>query len=274
MKSQKGAKCSFYRLDKSNKVRTYLHNRRVKMPWIKKAYNCGNCIIVKKYFASRYGAKREVLNITNKTTPQQQTINDRNAMFKYSILANANFKEGDYFITFTFKNRKLPDTLAECKEIWRKYRRKLRAVYKKKGISCKYIYAFEYDGCRPHFHLLCNNDGVNINEFPKWEYGTPDIRLLDDREYHTIGEYFCKVVYDDEKIKGKIKRKGDLNCSRGNLYYPEPDVEVLKSDNWDETPKADNGYEIDYDSLINGYVEVIESHLQFRYQSYRMIKLC
>ena len=103
-------------------------------------------------------------------------------------------------------------------------------------------------------------------------YKQKHIEILDNREYHTIGEYFCKVVYDDEKINGKIKYKGDLNCSRGNLYMPEPDVTVLKSDNWDETPKADEGYEIDYDSIVNGYVQVIESHLQFRYQSYRMIK--
>lgn len=242
------------------------------MPWIKKEYDCGNCKIVKKYFASRHGAKREVLNITNKTTQLQQSINDRNAMFRYSILANANFKEGDYFITFTFGRGKLPDTIDECKEIWKKYRRKLRTVYKKKGIECKYIYAFEHKECRPHFHILVNNDGMNISDFPKWKYGTPHIEILDNREYHTIGEYFCKVVYDDEKINGKIKYKGDLNCSRGNLYMPEPDVTVLKSDNWDETPKADEGYEIDYDSIVNGYVQVIESHLQFRYQSYRMIK--
>lgn len=242
------------------------------MPWIKKEYDCGNSIIVKKCFASRLGAKRQVLNITNKTTLQQQTVNDRNAMFRYSILANANFKEGDYFITYTFGRGKLPDSIDECKEIWKKYRRKLRRIYKKKGLDCKYIYAFEYKECRPHFHFLVNNDGVNINEFPKWEYGTPHIETLDDREYHTIGEYFCKIAYEDTKLHGKIKFKGDLSCSRGNLYMPEPDIEILKSDNWDEQPQAKEGCEIDYDSLDNGYVEVIESRLRFRYQSYRMIK--
>lgn len=241
------------------------------MAWLMKEYDCGKCKIVKKGFASRYGAKKQILNITNKTTQLQQSINDRNAMFRYSILANANFNEGDYFITFTFKRGKLPESIEECKEIWKKYRRKLRALYKKKGVELKYIYSFEYKECRPHFHILFNNGGVNASEFPKWEYGTPHIEMLDDREYHTIGEYFCKVVYDDEKINGKIKYKGDLSCSR-NLYRPEPDITVLESDNWDETPEAEDGYEIDYDSIVNGYVEVIESQLQFRYQSYRMIK--
>lgn len=240
------------------------------MPWIKTTYDCGNCKMVKNYFASRYAAKKEVVHITNKTTAQQQSVNDRNAMFRYSVLANANFKKGDYFITFTFKRGALPGDINELKRIWAQYRRKLRAVYKKRGIDLKYIYSFEHKECRPHFHFLCNNDGVNIADFPKWEYGTPHIETLDDREYHTIGEYFCKVVYDEEKEKGKIKFKGDLNSSRNNLFRPEPDIEVLDAPNWDDVPEAEEGYEIDYDSIDNGYVEVVESRLRFRFQSYRM----
>lgn len=33
------------------------------MPWIKKEYDCGNCIIGKKYFSSRYGSKGQILHI-------------------------------------------------------------------------------------------------------------------------------------------------------------------------------------------------------------------
>lgn len=238
------------------------------MPWIKKEYDCGNCVMIIKCFSSRYGSKGQVLHITssnNKTSDKQQAVNDRNAMLRYSVLANANFKEGDYFITCTFKRGLLPATKDECKTIWKKYRRKLRAFYKKQGKELKYIYVFEYEGVRPHFHILINNDDINLKDLPKWEYGTPHIEILDNRDYHTIGEYFVKVSYDE------ASKKGELGSSR-NLYRPEPKTTILQSANWSSTPKARAGYYIDTASLENGYIEVKQNGFIFRYQSYRMIK--
>lgn len=242
------------------------------MPWIKKEYDCGNCIMVIKCFASRYGSKGQMLHITdknNKTSIKQQAVNDKSAMLRYSVLANANFKEGDYFATYTFKRGLLPTTIEECEDIWKKYRRKLRDYYKKQGKSFKYLYVFEFDGVRPHFHILFNNDSINLADLPKWEYGNPKIELLDNREYHTIGEYFVKVCYDNEEnTKGK---KGKLGSSR-NLYRPEPKITKLSGANWGNTPKARVGYYIDNLSVENGYIEVLQNGFIFRYQSYRMIK--
>lgn len=240
------------------------------MPWIKKEYDCGNCVMVVKCFASRYGSKGQILHIINsdnKTSEKQQAVNDRNAMQRYSVLANANFKKGDYYATYTFKRGLLPATVEECEEIWKKYRRKLRDFYKKQGKEFKYIYVFEFDGVRPHFHMLFNNDGINLADLPEWEYGNPDTKLLDNREYHTVGEYFVKVCYGDLESP----KKGKLGSSR-NLYRPEPKITVLHSSNWSKTPKARAGYYIDTESIRNGYVEVIENGFIFRYQSYRMIR--
>lgn len=261
---------SHLRLDTSNKDTTMNYKGREKMPWIEKEYNCGNCIIVKKGYASRYGAKREIAHITNKTTEIQQRVNDRNAMFRYSILANANFKKGDFFITYTFRKSFLPPSVKDCKKLWAKYRRKIRNYYKKLGSEFKYIYAFEHEGVRPHFHMLFNNPGMNIADLPQWEFGIAHIECLDDREYHSIGEYFVKIAYDVDNPD--CKGKGELGCSR-NLYRPEPDIKVLEGPNWDDQPEEREGYEIDYDSLENGYVEVIENHLTFRFQTFRYIRL-
>lgn len=238
------------------------------MPWIKKEYDCGKCITVIKCFASRYGSKGQILHITssnNKTTDKQQAVNDRNAMLRYSVLANANFNEGDYYITCTFKKGALPATKDECKKLWQQYRRKLRAYYKKQGKELKYIYVFEYEGVRPHFHILINNDDINLKELPKWEYGTPHIEILDNRAYHTIGEYFVKVSYDEGR------RKGELGSSR-NLYRPQPKITTLLTPSWSSRPTAKQGYYIDLESVENGYTEVLQNGFIFRYQSYRMIK--
>lgn len=237
------------------------------MPWIKKEYDCGNSITVIKCFASRYGSKGQLLHITNsnnKTSDKQQAVNDKNAMLRYSLLANANFKEGDYYITYTFKKDLLP-SVEDCWKIWKQYRRKLRAYYKKQGKQLKYIYVFEYEGVRPHFHILINNDDINIADLPKWEYGTPHYEILDNRKYHTIGEYFVKVSYDE------TRKKGELGSSR-NLYRPQAKVTILKSSNWSKTPKAKEGYYIDTESVKNGYIEIIQNGFIFRYQTYRMIK--
>lgn len=245
------------------------------MPWIKKEYDLGNMKFIERKYASRYGAKKEVAHIIkkeaeNKTSEIQQWVNDRNAMKRYSILANANFKQGDYFVTYTFKGDKLPSTTKECKDIFEKYRRKIRTLYKKRGLDFKYLYVFEYEGVRPHFHMLFNNDGVNIADLPEWEYSTPHIEIIDNREYHTIGEYFVKRVYDMEK--GEFRPKGKIGSSRGNLFRPEPTITVLDGPDWDDIPEEEAGYEIDYDSLDNGYIEVVENRLSFRYQSYRLMK--
>lgn len=241
------------------------------MPWIKKEYDLGSMKFVEKKYASRYGAKKEVAHIIkNKTTEIQQIVNDRNAMRRYGILANANFKKGDYFVTYTFKRGTLPPSAEECKRIFAKYRRKIRAVYQKKGLDFKYLYVFEHEGVRPHFHMLFNNDGVNMADLPEWEYATPHIEILDNREYHTVGEYFVKSVYDMEK--GEYCPKGEIGSSRGNLFRPEPTVTVLDGPDWKDIPEEEDGYEIDYESIDNGYTEVVENHLCFRYQSYRLMK--
>ena len=111
---------------------------------------------------------------------------------------------------------------------------------------------------------------MNIKDMPKWKYGRPKIIPLDNREYHTIGEYFVKRVYDMEK--GEFRPKGEIGSSRGNLFRPEPTITVLDGPDWDDIPEEEAGYEIDYDSLDNGYIEVVENRLSFRYQSYRLMK--
>jgi hypothetical protein len=105
---------------------------------------------------------------------------------------------------------------------------------------------------------------------PKWEYGNPHIEILDNREFHTVGEYFVKCVYDMEAEK--YIPKGKIGSSRGNLYKPEPKIEVLDGPTWDDIPDEEEGYDLDYDSIENGYIEIVENRLTFRFQSYRLMK--
>lgn len=249
------------------------------MPWLRVEYNCGDCVIVKKYFSTRYGSKGNITYThteNGKTTKAQKRCNDRQAELHYDVLANANFKEGDYFITYTFARGKLPkeNTIKRCKRIWKTYRDKLRACYRKHGLELKYIYAFQYEDVRPHFHILMNNDGMNPADLPKWKYGTPEWKTLDDRKHHSIGEYFARgtpvEIIDENGQKITLHKRGKLGSSR-NLWKPTPRIRRLKRSNWSENPKVRKGYYLK--AIENGHIDNPFNQGNYRYQYYCMVRL-
>lgn len=246
------------------------------MPWLKAEYDCGNCIIVKKYFSARWGSKGQVIyNKSNKhgnLNICQQRCNDRALQLKYDVLVNTNFGEGDIFITYTFARGKLPkdDTIQRSKSIWKYHRQKLRDYYRKCNVELKYIYAFQYEGVRPHFHILVNGSGVNVRDFPKWKYGTPKIEFLDNRPRHTIGAYFSRgsVIEIDGVEEHK---RGKIGTSR-NLIRIKPKIRRLKRHNWNLNPKAKVGYIVVKHTVENGYYINPNDNQPYQYQSYVMIK--
>lgn len=251
------------------------------MPWLKVEYDCGNCVIAYKYFAARWNSKGKVVyNKTNKKgelTVHQQRCNDRRLQRYYDALANTNFTEGDIFVTYTFGRGRLPEgendeVIQKCKNIWKYYRAKLRNYYRSQNAELKYMYAFQFEGVRPHFHIICNSaDGINIKDFPKWKYGTPKIEFLDDRPRHTIGSYFARgtTVMNSEGVEEH--KRGLIRCSR-NLVQPGVRRRKLKRSGWNCEPKPKKGYLIVKDTVENGYYISPNDGQPYQYQSYTMIK--
>lgn len=241
------------------------------MPWIEKTVDCGNVKFVKRYFSTRYGTKGQVFRngAVGTTSEAQERINDKNKIERFNILSNANFYEGDYFLTFTYKRENRPDSLETAKDQWTKLLRKLRALYKKNGTALKYLWCLEYKNNVYHFHMLCNNDNINSKEFQRlWKYGSINIKCLDDRAYNTVGEYMMKEQFTKEE---KTKPSRCYGSSK-NLYKPEPQIKILNNGEWDETPVADAGYTLDDDSLENGEIYIEDIDVSFRYQAYRLLK--
>ncbi|MBR4543532.1 MAG: hypothetical protein IKO53_04900 [Lachnospiraceae bacterium] len=242
------------------------------MPWLEKIVDCGNVKFVKRYFSSRYGQNRQYYRSSaeNTTTEAQEKINDKIKVERFSILANANFVEDDYFLTFTYRRENRPASVEEAKDQWTKFLRKLRAQYKKEGAELKYLWCLEYKNAVYHFHMLCNN-AVNSKVFRKlWDFGSVHIENLDGRDYHSVGEYMMKEQYLDKPEKTKSRR---CYGSSKNLYRPEPEIKVLDGDNWNEQPEPDAGYQIDNESVENGFITIEDIGVDFRYQFYREIKL-
>lgn len=241
------------------------------MPWIKKVYQLPNYVLVEKTFSTRFGKGYIYRDAHDKPSSEaQQKVNDRQIVKRMGLLANANFKEDDYFLTYTFSKDKRPKDLDECREIWRKYLRALRYRYKRRGKQFKYLWCIESENCAIHIHFLCNNE-FNISEFPKWSYSSsPHIKLLDDRNYHSIGEYMAKEGHKKRKEQ-TVHTKKTMGTSR-NLIRPEPKVTVLLNSNWSDTPRVGKGYTLDKSSLENGYIENPFTGAVFRHQIYRMMR--
>lgn len=239
------------------------------MPWIKKEYRIKNVVYVERTFSTRYG-KGWICRSPNKNkTPEKVArVNDRRQIKYMELLANENFGQGDYWVTYTFRRNCRPACLADCKEIWRKYLRKMRDTYKKAGKSLKYMWRIEYENCATHIHILFNNE-LNFKELPFWEYGNPKIKILDDRLWHSIGEYLAK----DSHIKNgaEASTKKVMGTSR-NLIRPQPKVTVLVSGRWPEKPRAPKGYYLDESSLENLIYENTFNGAMFPCQTCRFIK--
>jgi len=166
--------------------------------------------------------------------------------------------KSDIFVTYTFGRGRLPEgetkdeVIQKCKNIWKYYRAKLRNYYRSQNAELKYMYAFQFEDVRPHFHLLCNSaEGINVCDFPKWKYGTPKIEFLDDRPRHTIGAYFARGTTVMNSNGVEEHKRGLIRCSR-NLAQPIVRRRRLKRSGWKCEPKANKGYVIVKDTVENG----------------------
>lgn len=240
------------------------------MPYIKKVTKAGNRIKVVKCYSSRYGSKGRCTRGSNfeKTPENMAERNRKYAAEKADDIFNENFREGDLFITFTFKRENRPSSREEVLNIWTKYLRKIRDVYRKEGILFKYQKGIGALKSGVHIHAVFTN--INTKLLPKWEYGSMRITPVDDRDNHTLGSY-CFEQYKKHVKEVKLEEYQYLQCyshSR-NCVIPVPDIEIISSDHWADEPRALKGYYIVKDSIqtwedkVNGYF----------HQSYIMCKL-
>lgn len=126
----------------------------------------------------------------------------------------------------------------------------------------KYLWCLEHKKYAWHFHLLANN-AVNSKVFRSaWDFGKVHIENLDDREYHSVGEYMMKeqYIHEDDR-KTKVQR---CYGSSRNLYRPEAEIELLADNNWSETPTEEDGWMLVEDSVDNGEVVIEGIDATFR----------
>lgn len=130
---------------------------------------CGDYQIVSIYPRSKAQddyAKGTRPRAKNMSRPEQRNLNDKNSKKHYNLLANGNFKEGDYLIRLSYSTRNLPKDEEEAKKNISNYIERLKYELKKvsKDKELKWMCVTEFeernkDGkpTRIHHHLLINN---------------------------------------------------------------------------------------------------------------------
>ena len=126
-------------------------------------YTCGDYIevaIYPVYTQERGRGKRK-----KPTTEIQKRLNHRHATDRLRRLLHTNFNEKDLFVTLTFEDDRLPETVADCQRAVQNFLRRVKRKYANAGLEPKYIYIIEYgeEHQRLHAHLVIS-EGLGRDE--------------------------------------------------------------------------------------------------------------
>ncbi len=240
------------------------------MPYYKSVTVEGDVVQVKKYYAKKHRTLPEYRNKKSKPTSEEiAAVNQKNAERKLTSILNANFKEGDGFVTLTYSRnlRPKPDV---ARKYTKKFLRQLRRLYRQEGAILKYVLVTEYESTSIHHHLVLNSiEDVNLVKMISkiWPYGSVDTKALYSMEYSQLAAYIIKETSKTfQKDDGGAKQR--YSCSR-NLVRPVPMKTVIsRAETWLKRPRAPKGYFIPEDLCYEG-----TDFAGNPYQRYTMLKL-
>lgn len=156
----------------------------------------------------------------------QRNLNEKNSRKKFVRLVEANFGEGDLWLTLTYDDGSHPETMEEAKRNMANYLKRVNRLRKKQGIgNAKYIYIMEWgsDGPRCHYHLIIEG-GIGRDELESmWRFAVvkDSARLYEGEEgLRGLSEYLA------DKKRAKWERRW---TSSKNLKKPEVAVNHSKT---------------------------------------------
>lgn len=232
------------------------------MPYIRTTCKAGKTKEIERYYTKRFKPRKEKREARqNKTTEQQQKINDRMTERKLTRIMNASFDETSLYVTWSYTKENRPDTEHLLKHV-KKLLNDLRKLYKAEGKVLKYIETAEV-GQRgaAHIHMVIND--IDPRKLRKlWPYGFVDIKPLDSSgQYRKLAGYFIKYYQKTRGTSEQIQKKA-YNCSR-NLVRPQPDKKPMKGERFTKDIKVPNGWYLDKETVEEGITA--DGYEYFRY---------
>ncbi len=170
--------------------------------------------------------------------------NLRYAIFRLTLILNANFAPGDLLLTLTYASE---PSKFEAEKMLRKFHRDLRRECKKAGVDFKRVTVTERCGTRLHHHIVCSNIPFAIIR-KCWPHGTVFHKpLWDYPNYADLASYLLKQAAALYMEDGDISKKR-YTTSR-NIILPQGKEEIITRKNIEDDIKPIKGYQIDQDSV-------------------------
>lgn len=192
------------------------------------------------------------------TSNAQQKVNLKNALTTLTNKINNNFSENDLLLTFTYDMQHHPTNEDEFKVDAQLLVRRIKALYIKNDLECKYIYVLEVSHTgRYHIHMILNNTGIlDINTIKNcWLKGCVNHTYLyseyDQVDYKPLACYLLKTSFHAEEGTHIGRR---WNCSN-NIKNAEIEREDIKESDVLCLDAIPEGYYVLEDSYYQGFRE-------------------
>ena len=157
-------------LDEDAKIRA-LNSGIAKWIYAEKTVTSGKIKEIEIYpeFTRTQIAKRSEMK--EKKKRWQKNLNDKNARKYLQRLINANFGDHDIWMTLTYDDEHMPESIERAQKNMNYYFKKVNRRRKKKGLNnAKYVYVTECSS-RCHHHVIIDGD-LSMDELEEmWPYG-------------------------------------------------------------------------------------------------------
>ena len=197
----------------------------VQIPYIRRVIRSGDVLEIEEYYTDERGPNYKGSYAPPDKEKKAEYIH-RGRVRQLSRLINANFKEGDLFVTLTFRKSV---SLAQCRTDMINYLRRLKSRRTKLGLEpLKYIYVTERGvlGRNKHHHLLLN-DMPTDDVIELWKQGRVLIsRLSPYADYTGIANYITKE--DRPRNEKGWRRSHNLIVPRPQTVYLQPYADNIR----------------------------------------------
>lgn len=225
------------------------------MPRYLKRIWAGDVYEEKIYFSPRErGISCERAAKENLSTEKMVEYNCMAAKRRCARMVNANFKEGDLFLTLTFRERV---DIKTALRLFRNFIERLKRLRKRKGYAeLKYLYVVERKNKREHVHLLINKMDLTMKELSEvWGLGRVMVSILEPGgDYTGLAFYITKENY---------KEYGKRWSGSRNLEKPKVKVTLVSEEKKTKRLRVPKNYkvieEVQYYSEITGHTRYVRA---------------
>lgn len=233
----------------------------------------GELLEVHEYHTCAYGAPGQRRSAKAKPTPEEMArVNQRNRERACWRKLYNNFADHDLFLTMTYRAGSRPEDTEQAKKDLRKFRNRLKKLYKAAGQEMKFIQVIER-GNRGglHAHMVLNRletKGFEVEVVDAWEHGKIVFQHLYAKgDLRDLAKYMVKEVGPEKRNgDGKTTVKERCYSTSRNLVVPEPKETVVTYR--EEEIRVPKGYALDMESIRVGV-----NPLGYGYRSYLLRRI-